>query len=100
MTITVLKAYRRYGIGSQLLAQAMEECKRGDVSKIYLHVLCSNESAIEFYKSNGFTIKEKLLNYYTDLDPPHCYVFEKSMLEEGQEAKPVEAAQPAKEVEA
>ena len=26
MTITVLKAYRRYGIGSQLLKQAIKEC--------------------------------------------------------------------------
>ena len=87
MTVTVLKAYRRYGIGSQLLKQAMEDCKKGDVSKIYLHVQCSNESAIEFYKSNGFTIKEKLFDYYTDLDPPHCYIFEKSMLAEGEQLK-------------
>ena len=26
MTITVLKAYRRYGIGSQLLREAIKEC--------------------------------------------------------------------------
>ena len=79
MTITVLKAYRRYGIGSQLLRKAIEDCKADDVKKIYLHVLCSNESAVEFYKSEGFTIKEKLENYYTDLDPPHCYVLEKDL---------------------
>lgn len=28
MTITVLKPYRRYGIGSQLLTQAIEDCAR------------------------------------------------------------------------
>ena len=54
MTITVLKAYRRYGIGSQLLNKAIDDCKRSDVKRIYLHVLCSNESAIEFYLKNGF----------------------------------------------
>lgn len=79
MTITVLKAYRRYGIGRQMLNQAIEECKAADVSRIYLHVLCSNESAIEFYRAAGFNIKEKLMDYYTDLDPPHCYVLEKDI---------------------
>ena len=79
MTITVLNAYRRYGIGSQLLKKAIDGCKNDKVTKIYLHVLCSNGSAIEFYKSNGFVIKEKLENYYQDLDPPHCYVFEKDL---------------------
>jgi ribosomal protein S18 acetylase RimI-like enzyme len=81
MTITVLKAYRRYGIGTQLLNKAIEDCKREDVKRIYLHVLCSNESAIEFYLKAGFSIKEKLENYYTDLDPPHCYILEKSLQE-------------------
>ena len=79
MTITVLKAYRRYGIGSQLLREAIKECQADDVKKIYLHVLCSNESAVEFYKSEGFEVKEKLMDYYTDLDPPHCFVLEKDL---------------------
>ena len=42
MTITVLKAYRRYGIGSQLLQQALSDCKKEDVKRVYLHVLTSN----------------------------------------------------------
>ena len=82
MTITVLKAYRRYGVGSQLLEKAIQDCRKEDVKRIYLHVLCSNESAIEFYQNNGFTIKEKLLDYYTDLVPPHCYIFEKDLTKE------------------
>ena len=44
-------------------------------------MLCSNHSAIEFYKNNGFTIKKKLENYYTDLNPPDCYIFEKDLEE-------------------
>ena len=81
MTVTILKPYRRYQIGTQLLNKAIEDCTKSNVSKIYLHVLCSNESAIEFYKKAGFIIKEKLENYYTDLDPPHCFVFEKDLSE-------------------
>ena len=64
-----------------MLSKAIEDCTKSNVSKIYLHVLCSNESAIEFYKNAGFIIKEKLYDYYTDLDPPHCFIFEKDLTE-------------------
>ena len=81
MTINVLKPYRRYQIGSQLLEKAIQDCTKGDVSKIYLHVHCSNHSAIEFYKNAGFIMKKVLKNYYTDLDPPDCLIFEKDLTE-------------------
>ena len=79
MSITVLQPYRRYNIGSQLLEKAVEDCVNGEVMSIYLHVLCSNEAACKFYLKAGFEIKEKLLNYYTDLTPPDCYIFEKKI---------------------
>lgn len=80
MTITVLKPYRRYGIGSQLLERAIEDCaKKNGIKKMMLHVQCSNESALEFYKGHGFEVKEKLEDYYTDLDPPHCFVLVKDL---------------------
>ena len=43
MTIIVLKPYRRYGIGKQLLEKAIRDCKLADVKRIYLHVQCNNE---------------------------------------------------------
>ena len=64
MTITVLKPYRRYGIGTQLLEKAIEECKRDDVKKIYLHVHSGNQSAIEFYLRNGFAKTSEIEDYY------------------------------------
>ena len=80
MTITILKPYRRYGIASKLLEQATEECaKKNSINYLILHVQCSNESALEFYKSHGFDNKERLDDYYTDLDPPHCYVLVKKL---------------------
>ena len=39
MTITVLKPYRRYGIASQLLEQAIKDCMQArNVSLMTLHV--------------------------------------------------------------
>ncbi len=78
MTITVLKPYRRYGIGSTLLEKAIEDCARSKgVKKMTLHVQKGNDSAMEFYKKHGFIIKEELKDYYTDLDPADCFVLEK-----------------------
>ena len=79
MSITVLNPYRRYNIGSQLLDRAVQDCIDDEVASIYLHVLCSNEAACKFYEKAGFVVKEKLLNYYTDLTPPDCYIFEKKI---------------------
>jgi N-alpha-acetyltransferase 50 len=47
MTITVLKPYRRFGIGSNLLEKAIEDCaKAKNVGKMTLHVQKGNESAM------------------------------------------------------
>jgi ribosomal protein S18 acetylase RimI-like enzyme len=81
MTITVLEPYRRFQIGSQLLEQALKDCvdsKR--VRKVYLHVQSSNESALEFYKNNGFYVDEFLEDYYTDIKPSDCYLLKKDIL--------------------
>ena len=57
MTITVLKPYRRYGIASQLLVKAIEDCaKNRGIKTMTLHVQKGNDSAMEFYKKHGFEV--------------------------------------------
>lgn len=80
MTITVLKPYRRYGIGSTLLNKAIEDCaKSKKIKSMYLHVQEGNDSAMEFYKKHGFEVQERLADYYTELNPPHCYILRKNL---------------------
>ena len=80
MTITVLKPYRRYGIGSKLLLRAIEDCARSKhIKKMILHVQKGNDSAMEFYNKHGFIIKEELKDYYTDLQPADCFVLVKNI---------------------
>lgn len=68
MTITVLKPYRRYGVGSKLLEEAVKDCaEKKNIKYMKLHMQFGNDSALEFYKKNGFEIVETLENYYTDL---------------------------------
>lgn len=78
MTITVLKPYQRYGIGSQLLAQAIQDCMEArNVKTMQLHVQEGNDAALAFYKKHGFEVKAKLENYYTEYTPSGCYLLEK-----------------------
>ena len=49
------------------------------VKRMTLHVQSNNECALEFYKKNGFTIKEHLLDYCTDLEPSDCYILDKEI---------------------
>ena len=80
MTITVLKPYRRYGIASKLLQQAIQDCMLSrDVSRMVLHVQSNNEQALEFYKKNGFEVEQHLEDYYQDLDPSDCYFLVKNV---------------------
>ena len=52
-----------------------------------LHVLSNNEGALEFYKKNGFEVKEFLKDHYTDLDPSDAYYLELNMPQESEDAK-------------
>lgn len=80
MTITVLKPYQRYGIGSQLLEKAIDECvHQREVKRMRLHVQAGNDAAFAFYKKHGFEVVEELKNYYTDLTPSDCFILEKQL---------------------
>jgi len=84
MTLNVLKAYQRRGLGSQLIRWCNEKAegesgKADDVREIYLHVQTSNDGAIAFYKSFGFEVTEQINNYYKTIDPPDSYVLRKQL---------------------
>ena len=56
MTITVLEPYRRYGLGSKLLEEAIKDYQQQpDLKSIFLDVQCNNQSALKFYEKHGFT---------------------------------------------
>jgi len=87
MTLSVLKAYQRRSLASQLIQWAIEkaEGKDGlsdDVQEMYLHVQTSNAGALAFYKTFGFEVTEEKKNYYKKIDPPDCYVLRKPLKRE------------------
>ncbi|MBA0610689.1 hypothetical protein Godav_011501 [Gossypium davidsonii] len=77
MTLGVLAPYRGLGIGTRLLNHVLDLCSKQKIPEIYLHVQTNNEDAINFYKKFGFEITETIKNYYTNIDPPDCFVLTK-----------------------
>lgn len=74
MTIGVLVAYRKMGIGTKLLDYLLGNAK--PPVTVYLHVQTNNEAALKFYAKKGFENVGKIENYYKRIDPPDCYVLE------------------------
>ena len=62
--IIVDENYRKIKIGTKLI----EEIQKENVKNITLEVRKSNETAINFYKKNGFRIETIRKNYYEDED--------------------------------
>lgn len=64
-TIGVIDKFRRLGISTKLLNEATRMAKcRARIKGIYLHVVTYNDSAIRYYRKNGFTHDGTLRNYY------------------------------------
>lgn len=52
---------------------------RSDAQGIYLHMHVLNVIGKRFYETCGFLVDERLDNYYTDLDEPHCLILLKTL---------------------
>ncbi|RLG77668.1 MAG: ribosomal-protein-alanine N-acetyltransferase [Thermoprotei archaeon] len=78
VSIAVRRAFRRRGIATVLMTASMESLKNEyGVQEVYLEVRVSNEPAINLYKKLGFTIVERIRNYY--LDGEDAYVMAKEL---------------------
>jgi GNAT superfamily N-acetyltransferase len=100
MTINVLAAYRKKGVGmydiftycafsdfllsslsaSRLLNHIIEQVSKDkSIVDIYLHVQLGNDAAKSFYEKQGFQQIDIIKDYYKRIDPPDCYLFVKSL---------------------
>ncbi|MBS7619609.1 GNAT family N-acetyltransferase [Candidatus Bathyarchaeota archaeon] len=67
VSIAVREPYRRMGIGTNLLIQAIKNGKREyKATECYLEVRVTNNSAISLYEKIGFIKLKKNLGYYMD----------------------------------
>jgi len=62
--LTVMKEYRKKGIGSVLITRFLKEIAIQNIKKVELEVRINNEGAIKFYKRHGFAITETIKGFY------------------------------------
>lgn len=56
--------YRKLGLGSALVCQAVEKMKMSDADEIVLETELSNRGALALYERLGFVRDKKLIRYY------------------------------------
>jgi ribosomal-protein-alanine N-acetyltransferase len=66
LNLAVTPAKRRRGEGGALVKAALEEFRARQVSRVFLEVRESNESAIAFYAGRGFSKTGRRAGYYHD----------------------------------
>lgn len=66
ITIDVIAAARRAGLGSQLLLAAEERLRLAGSRAVSLESAVDNLSALKFYERHGYTVGETRPGYYSD----------------------------------
>ena len=66
LNLAVGKAYRRRGVGTQSLGEALEYARSVGSRQSYLEVRESNQGGIAFYKRMGFHVCGRRPNYYRE----------------------------------
>ncbi|RLN14504.1 hypothetical protein BBJ28_00025979 [Nothophytophthora sp. Chile5] len=66
-------------LGSQLLESVIDQATRDGVAYVYLNVHTSNAAARRFYIAHGFEVTKLVRNYYSRLDPPHCFILRRQL---------------------
>jgi len=66
VSIAVLPEYRKMGIGTSLMLQAMKEMKNYGMKECYLEVRASNQIAKNLYRKIGFKEVKTIQGYYRD----------------------------------
>lgn len=64
ITIDVLEAYRRSGIGSALLQEAERRLESRDIHEVSLETATSNDAAVAFWQKHRYRTRRLLKNYY------------------------------------
>ena len=65
ITIDVVAAARRLGIGSALLAAAEEQLREAGAEVVALETAVNNDAAIRFYKEKGYFVEKTVRGYYS-----------------------------------
>ncbi len=68
MNIAIDPAYRRQGIGTDLVHTMISESREANLSRMHLEVRISNTTAITFYETIGFKAVSTVMGFYGNED--------------------------------
>jgi ribosomal-protein-alanine N-acetyltransferase len=68
MNIAVDPAYRRHGIGTDLVHTIISKIRNAQFSRVYLEVRISNRTAVAFYETIGFKAVSTVVGFYGNED--------------------------------
>ncbi|MEJ2008004.1 MAG: GNAT family N-acetyltransferase [Acidobacteriota bacterium] len=66
ITIDILEAYRRRGVGSELMSVAEGWARKARLELMYLETAEDNHAAQKFYEAHGYRKIEKVEQYYSN----------------------------------
>ena len=78
ISVAVMPDFRRLGVGSNLVLEALSALSNAHADECYLEVRLSNDPAIELYKKLGFEIARTIPRYY--YDGSDAYVMAKELM--------------------
>jgi len=85
LTIDVLPAARRCGVGSKLLSAAEDRLRAIKCRRVFLETAVDNQAALVFYKKHGYSLTKTIPRYYSNgID---AFVLQKDLLSQGEPAK-------------
>jgi ribosomal-protein-alanine N-acetyltransferase len=64
ITIDVLAAHRRTGVGSALLHEAEKKLMAAGARAVWLETATNNDTAIAFWQSHGYRTRRRIKGYY------------------------------------
>lgn len=79
-TIEIAAAWRKQGIGSELLRRIEGSASAAGAQSIWLHVDAANESAIHLYETHGYEYQRREEHYYERQRPALIYAKQLSEL--------------------
>lgn len=68
VSLAVLGAYRRQGIGTRLLKVSIAAMIAAGANELFLEVRVSNQPAVQLYLASGYQILKEIRNYYRDYE--------------------------------